>query len=347
MLAVAGGGVQHLPMPIMTRCLAVPFLLLLTAAAPAEEQQWKAQAKRVTIVRDDWGIAHVQGARDADAVFGMMYAQAEDDFPRIEANYLTALGRSAEAEGEKAIWRDLRARLYVSEGELKAQYAASPAWLRGLMNAWAAGLNYYLAKHPEVRPRVLRRFEPWMALSFTEGSIGGDIERIDLAKLEQFYAGPGAAAQQAAILDGEPRGSNGIAIAPKLTSAGRALLLINPHTSFFFRSEQQVTSGQGLNAYGASTWVSSSSIRGSIRNSGGCTRPAVSIASTNSPLMFAAMARDRPIALAPRGGPCRRGRLRSVIGTRMEALRAGASALGELIGAPWSGLRTGGGSHSR
>jgi acyl-homoserine lactone acylase PvdQ len=199
MLAVAGGGVQHLPMPIMTRCLAVPFLLLLIAAAPVEEQQWKAQAKRVTIVRDDWGIAHVQGARDADAVFGMMYVQAEDDFSRIEANYLTALGRSAEAEGEKAIWRDLRARLYVSEGELKAQYAASPAWLRGLMNAWAAGLNYYLAKHPEVRPRVLRRFEPWMALSFTEGSIGGDIERIDLAKLEQFYSGPGAAAQQAAI----------------------------------------------------------------------------------------------------------------------------------------------------
>ena len=45
----------------------------------------------------------------------MIYAQAEDDFPRIEANYLTALGRTAEAEGEKAIWQDLRARLYVSE----------------------------------------------------------------------------------------------------------------------------------------------------------------------------------------------------------------------------------------
>ena len=96
----------------------------------------------MTITRDDWGIAHVRGASDADAVFGMIYAQAEDDFPRIEANYLTALGRTAEAEGEKAIWQDLRARLYVSEPELKADYAASPPWLQALMDAWADGLNY-------------------------------------------------------------------------------------------------------------------------------------------------------------------------------------------------------------
>jgi acyl-homoserine-lactone acylase len=247
-------GVQHSAMQIMMRGLAASFLILLTGAAPAEEQQWRAQAQRVTIVRDDWGIAHVRGRSDADAIFGMMYAQAEDDFPRIEANYLTALGRTAEAEGEKAIWRDLRARLYVSEAELRSQYAASPPWLRRLMDSWAAGLNYYLATHPAVRPRVLTRFEPWMALSFSEGSIGGDIERIDLAKLENFYGAGREGTQQAAIPDGEPRGSNGIAVAPKLTSAGRALLLINPHTSFFFRSEQQVTSEEGLNAYGASTW---------------------------------------------------------------------------------------------
>src|ERR1041384_419589 len=161
-----------------TRAARKPLLILsligLTAAAPAEQARWKAQAARVTITRDDWGIAHVHGHTDADAVFGMIYAQAEDDFPRIEANYLTALGRTAEAEGEKAIWQDLRARLYVSEPELKAHYKASPDWLKKLMDGWAAGLNYYLAPHPQVRPRVLTRFEPWMALSFTEGSIGGD-----------------------------------------------------------------------------------------------------------------------------------------------------------------------------
>src|SRR6478672_6040020 len=160
------------------RLFLLPLALLTVAAAPADETRWRGQAARVTIARDDWGIAHISGATDADAVFGMIYAQAEDDFPRIEANYLTALGRTAEAEGEKAIWQDLRARLYVSEPELKAWYAKSPPKMQALMNAWADGLNYFLATHPQVKPRVLKRFEPWMALSFTEGSIDGDIERI-------------------------------------------------------------------------------------------------------------------------------------------------------------------------
>lgn len=237
----------------MQTSLASAFVLALVFAAPGSAApQARAPARHdVTITRDDWGIAHVHGRTDADAVFGMIYAQAEDDFPRIEANYLTALGRTAEAEGERALWSDLRTRLYVSEPELRAHYAASPAWLKRLMNAWAAGLNAYLSDHPNVRPRVLTRFEPWMALSFTEGSIGGDIERIDLKQLAAFYGGAKVAA---APFDGEPRGSNGIAIAPKLTDAGHALLLINPHTSYFFRSEQQVTSDEGLNAYGAATW---------------------------------------------------------------------------------------------
>ena len=230
----------------------LPLFLVLTAASPPELARWKAQAANITITRDDWGIAHVHGKTDADAVFGMIYSQAEDDFPRIEANYLTALGRTAEAEGESAIWQDLRARLYVSEPELKAYYAKSPEQMRRLMDAWAAGLNYFLATHPGVRPRVLRRFEPWMALSFTEGSIGGDIERIDLGELEKFYSGQRTVASAEPEVD--PRGSNGIAIAPALTQDRKPLLLINPHTSFFFRSELQMSSDEGLNAYGAATW---------------------------------------------------------------------------------------------
>jgi acyl-homoserine-lactone acylase len=224
------------------------------AEASPEQARWTATAARVTIVRDEWGIAHVHGRTDADAVFGMITAQAEDDFPRIEANYLTALGRTAEAEGEGAIWADLRQRLYADPDALKRDYAASPMWLRALMNAWADGLNHYLAMHPNVHPRVLTRFEPWMALSFTEGSIGGDIERIDLKALEALYGGKPEVALAADRHLIEPTGSNGIAIAPKNTKNGRALLLINPHTSFFFRSELQMTSDAGLNAYGAATW---------------------------------------------------------------------------------------------
>ncbi len=229
---------------------------LLHAAPPGEEARWRAEAARVTIARDEWGIAHVSGESDADAVFGAIYAQAEDDFGRIEANYRTALGRTAEAEGEAAIWQDLRQRLYADPLSLQAQYRASPAWLRALMAAWADGLNFYLAMHPAVRPKAIRRFEPWMALSFTEGSIGGDIERISLSRLQSFYGGTPIAptALETGALQEEPKGSNGIAIAPKNTVDGHALLLINPHTSFFFRAELQMTSREGLNAYGASTW---------------------------------------------------------------------------------------------
>src|SRR5688572_16323170 len=243
------------------RLIALLLALLLAGcatpdAAGGDLARWRAQAERVTIVRDDWGIAHVRGKTDADAVFGMIYAQAEDDFNRVETNYMIALGRVAEAEGEKAIWQDLRAKLYMDPDDLRARYETSPDWLKRLMRAWADGLNFYLATHPEVRPRAITRFEPWMALSFSEGSIGGDIERIDLKALEAFYAAPAhpTAAVAAAPGDQEPSGSNGFAIAPANTKGGNALLLINPHTSFFFRSELQVTSDEGLNAYGAATW---------------------------------------------------------------------------------------------
>ena len=252
------------------------LLLVCVACAPQETNvevaAWEAQAQSVTIIRDDWGIPHIYGETDADAVFGMIYAQAEDDFNRIEVNFLNSQGRLAEAEGEDEIWRDLRMKLFIDPADMQTQYDASPQWLKDLMDAWASGLNYYLYTHPEVQPRVLTRFEPWMALTFSEGSIGGDIERVNLGRLEAFYGQPSNA--QAVLnrepssttlamvpsglnepdMNEEPTGSNGIAIAPANTSAGNALLLINPHTSFFFREELHMVSEQGLDAYGAVTW---------------------------------------------------------------------------------------------
>jgi acyl-homoserine lactone acylase PvdQ len=246
-----------------------------------EIARWEKQAGNITIVRDDWGIPHVYGKTDADAVFGVIYAQAEDDFNRVETNYLNSIGRLAEAEGQAEIYRDLRMKLFIDPVELKAQYEKSPAWLKALMDAYADGLNYYLYKHPEVKPRVIARFEPWMPLSFSEGSIGGDIETINLRQLEAFYgsaSAPSAFAPSALRrddplgldwsasaptalrrdeprdMDKEPRGSNGVAIAPGNTVNKHALLLINPHTSFFFRAEAQMVSEEGLNAYGALTW---------------------------------------------------------------------------------------------
>jgi len=228
------------------RIIAAALGMALAGMASAEPQ-----ASRVTIIRDQWGIAHIYGKTDADAVFGAIYAQAEDDFGRIERNYLVNLGWLAQAEGESAIYSDLRQRLFVDVETLKTQYAGSPHWLKSLMIAWADGLNFYLQTHPSVHPKVIQRFEPWMALSFTEGSIGGDVEKAKLDKLEEFY---GKHPKRDAIQPEVPGGSNGFAIAPALSASGHALLWINPHTSFYFRSELQMVSEQGLNCYGASTW---------------------------------------------------------------------------------------------
>src|SRR5438552_1281293 len=166
------------------------------------------------------------------------------------------MGRLAEAEGESAIYRDLRMKLFIDPDSMKARYAASLPWLQELMIAWADGLNYYLYKHPAVTPRVIKHFEPWMALTFSEGSIGGDIEKVNLNQLQAFYGnGPATSALPEPVdQDTEPRGSNGAAVAPSNTVGHHALLLINPHTSFYFRSELQMASDEGLNAYGAATW---------------------------------------------------------------------------------------------
>jgi acyl-homoserine-lactone acylase len=243
---------------------ATAALVFFAASAVAQDvARWERQAQNVTIARDDWGIPHISGKTDADVVFGLMYAQAEDDFNRIETNYLNSMGRLAEAEGDSVIYRDLRMKLFIDPDSMKAKYAASPEWLKTLMIAFADGLNYYLYKHPNVTPRVIKRFEPWMALTFSEGSIGGDIERVSISGLRAFYGGesrrPGGGTrpdddEAPPSAAAEPSGSNGIAIAPSNSASRRALLLINPHTSFFFRAEVQVTSEEGLNAYGAVTW---------------------------------------------------------------------------------------------
>ena len=225
----------------------------------SEEDRWKVRAKNTEIIRDDFGVPHIYGKTDADAVFGMLYAQCEDDFNRVERNYIWAIGRLAEVEGEKALYSDLRARLYMTKEEAIENYENSPKWLQDLCVAFADGVNYYLKTHPEIKPKLLTHFEPWMPMYFSEGSIGGDIERVSTRKIKALYGDQSN--DQMAVHDGlirlkddEPRGSNGFAISGSKTKSGNAMLLINPHTSFFFRGELHVVSEEGLNAYGATTW---------------------------------------------------------------------------------------------
>ncbi|GGG36466.1 penicillin amidase [Croceivirga lutea] len=241
-------------------------LFLVVTACKTEEKvsaevaNWEAQAENITIIRDDFGVPHIYGKTDADAVFGLLYAQCEDDFNRVEQNYIWATGRLAEVEGEEALYSDLRANLFMTEEEAKEKYKSAPDWLQKLCVAFADGINYYLHTHPEVQPKLLTRFEPWMPMYFSEGSIGGDIERISINKIKAFYESglelPALEEYQIKKMEemAEPAGSNGIAISGDLTQSGNAMLLINPHTSFYFRGEVHVVSEEGLNAYGAVTW---------------------------------------------------------------------------------------------
>ena len=149
----------------------------------------------------------------------------------------------------------------MTKNEAIENYDNSPKWLQNLCIAFADGINYYLKTHPEVQPKLLTHFEPWMPMYFSEGSIGGDIERISTQRVAAFYS-ENRALSLSAEGDGlthedpdeEPKGSNGFAISGKLTASGNAMLLINPHTSFYFRGEVHVVSKEGLNAYGAVTW---------------------------------------------------------------------------------------------
>jgi acyl-homoserine-lactone acylase len=254
---------KSVAMRFFSLSLFVGMLSCTTENVSSEVERWQGQADNVTIIRDDFGIPHVYGKTDADAVFGLLYAQCEDDFNRVEQNYIWATGRLAEVEGEDALYSDLRAKLFMTEEEAKANYVQSPDWLKKLCNAFADGINYYLHTHPKVKPRLLTHFEPWMPMYFSEGSIGGDIERISTHKIKAFYESgmPQKTYEFLELEQGkkeekfvEPQGSNGIAISGKLTESGNAILLINPHTSFYFRGEVHVVSEEGLNAYGAVTW---------------------------------------------------------------------------------------------
>jgi len=243
----------------------------------AELARCKAEAGLCTIIRDKWGIPHIYGKTDADVVFGLMYAECEEDFSRLEKNYLEMLGRQAEAYGEGYLYYDLQMRLIYDSVAAQKDYRDSPPWMHRLLDAAADGVNYYLYNHPGTKALVLQRFEPWFPLMFTDGSVSAtSTGGMALSEIKDFYsqihsvaAGSGLRGNPASVgkdvapagkdvasggIDAPETGSNGFAIAPARTASGNAMLYINPHVPFYFRMEVQLVSEEGLNAYGAVTW---------------------------------------------------------------------------------------------
>jgi len=252
------------------------FLLLpiqLLAQFTHEElARYEKEASRVSIIRDNWGIPHIYGKKDADAVFGLLYAQCEDDFNRVEMNYIEKCGRLSEVNGEKMLYSDLLIRMIIDTADAKHDYQQAPEWLRKLCDAFADGVNYYLSKHPQTKPILLHHFEPWYPLLWTDGSIGAistaGFTENDLRKLygnewiqdqHVYFKDNATAATALNPVDKEAleelfTGSNGFAFAPSITEDGHAILYINPHVTFYFRPEVQMVSEEGLNVYGAVTW---------------------------------------------------------------------------------------------
>jgi len=235
----------------------IPFLGFTQNFTPTEVKKWQEQAANITIVRDNWGIPHVYGKTDADAVFGLMYAQCEDDFNRVEMNYIDKLGRLAEVKGEASLYDDLLIRLVINEDDAKTDYKKAPKWLKKILNAYADGINFYLFKNPQVKPLLLKRFEPWYPLLWTDGSIGAiSTAGISVTELKNFFEDTPNPITLSDITykEEKPVGSNGFAFSPKITASGNAILYINPHVTFYFRPEVHMISEGGLNAYGAVTW---------------------------------------------------------------------------------------------
>lgn len=222
-----------------------------------EIKRYQEEASKVNIIRDRWGIPHIYGKTDADAVFGLLYAECEENFEKVEQNYLNVLGRNSEIKGQSSLYDDLLIRLIEDSTAAIQDYKNAPENFKKLLNAFADGINYYLYLNPGVKPKVLSHFEPWYPLMFTDGSVGAIMTGgIRVGELKDFYdkSSISQGEYQGPLSEISETGSNGFTISPSLSANGKALLYINPHVPFYFRMEVDMNSEEGLHAYGAVTW---------------------------------------------------------------------------------------------
>ena len=250
--------VSFLTMKVFLLLIFLPFTSLSQSLSQKDLLRCERQAQRVTVIRDTWGVPHIYGKTDADAAFGLLYTECEDNFKQVEENNLEMLGRMAEVYGQQYVYSDLQMRLIYDTAKAISDYRQCPGWLHALCDAAADGVNYYLHKHPHVKPALLQYFQPWYALLRTNGSISAtQTGGITLDDMKALYPADNTVAyvdKNTSSMDQDPTGSNGFAVAPSKTRSGNAILYINPHVTFYYRSEVQMVSDEGLDAYGAVTW---------------------------------------------------------------------------------------------
>ncbi len=228
----------------MSRLLTIVIVLFMFDAHVVANQL----AGTVTIYRDTYGVPHVFGRTDASTAFGFAYAQAEDNFWRVEENFIRALGRASEVYGEETLDEDRLNHALEIPRLAQAEYARLDTHMRSLCDGFAAGFNYYLERHPEVRPRLLTKIEPWYTLAF----IRYNYFQNGFAR-DRSLRGTNL---QTAAIDSDLKqhtGSNGWVVGPSRSASGNALLFINPHLPFFGPGqvyEGHVHSDEGWNFTG-------------------------------------------------------------------------------------------------
>jgi acyl-homoserine-lactone acylase len=230
----------------MTRLRSLPvFVTVLALAIPVFASPQSIQlARSVTIYRDNYGVPHVYGPTDASCVFGYIYAQAEDNFWQIEDSYIRALGRASEVYGAKTLDDDRLVRALEIPKLAKAEYDRAKPDIKKMLDAFADGLNYYVERNPQVKPRLITHFEPWHMYAFNRYAL------YYLFIFRKSGLKPGEINSAT-----ETQGSNMWAITPAKSANGHAMLFINPHQPFFGAGqwyEGHVHSEQGWNMTGAS-----------------------------------------------------------------------------------------------
>src|SRR5882757_9657249 len=224
---------------------ALAALVLVVLTAVIIQDRWSmppapdrasliAQAARyhARIQRDHYGVPHISGPTDPDVAFGLGFAHSEDDFATIQQATLTARGQLASVEGAKGAVTDYLVRLLKVRDTVASQYdTVLPADARAVMRAYADGVNYYAALHPQ---NVERGLLPMTGQDVAAGFVFRTPFFYGLDHVIGKIMAPAPKASRVAmsITGSLPIGSNGIAVAASKSADGATRLLVNSHQPY-------------------------------------------------------------------------------------------------------------------